>query len=274
MKGRVHVGVGGWSFPAWRGTFYPERLPRARELAWASRALTSIEINVTFYRAQRPETFARWREETPDGFVFAVKAPRAATGSRPLAGAGEAIERFLRGGVQELGEKLGPIDWQLPPGHALDLRDLEAFVRLLPRTLGGRPLRHAIEFRHRNFRDPQVVALLREHGVAAVVTGDSRYPSIPDLTAPFVYARIMGTTASEPLGYSSKDLDVWTRRAKDWAAGGVASGLPLVSPLPADARPRNVFLFVVRGAKERNPAAARALVERVASPTEQSRSRP
>jgi len=270
---KIHVGVGGWSFPPWRGTFYPDRLPRARELEWASRALTSIEINVTFHRAQRPETFARWRAETPDGFVFAVKAPRAATGRTPLAGAGEAIERFLRGGVLELGEKLGPIDWQLPSGYALDLRDLEAFLGLLPRTLGGRPLRHAVEFRHRSFRAPEVVALLREHGVAAVVSGDSRYPSIPDPTAPFVYARLMGTTEAEPLGYSSKALDMWARRARDWAAGEATSELPLVSPVPPEARPREVFLYVIRGAKERNPAAARALVERVA-PTARSRSRP
>lgn len=192
-KGAVRIGVGGWTYEPWRGTFYPAGLTQKRELEYASRHLTSIEINGTFYGAQKPETFAKWRDETPDGFVFSLKAPRFAAQRAVLADAGRTIARFFAGGVMELKDKLGPINWQLMPTQEFDPADFEAFLKLLPKEAAGHALRHAVEVRHASFRCAEFVALMRKHGMAAVIAGDSAYPQIADLTAPFVYARIMGT---------------------------------------------------------------------------------
>ena len=203
MSGHIRIGVGGWTYEPWRGTFYPEALAQKRELEYAAGQLTSIEVNGTFYGAQKPETFARWRDETPDGFVFALKAPRYATHRRTLAEAGPTIERFLNGGVLELKDKLGPINWQLMPTTKFDAADFEAFLKLLPQKVAGRAIRHAVEVRHDSFRVAELVDMARHYGVAIVVAGDSDYPQIADITAPFVYARIMGTQSDEPLGYSA-----------------------------------------------------------------------
>ena len=261
MAGSIRIGVGGWTFPPWRGSFYPKGLAHHRELEFASRKLTSIEINGTFYRSQAPETFAKWHDETPAGFVFAVKAPRYATNRRELASAGESIERFVAGGLLELKDKLGPVNWQLPPTRKLDLDDVERFL-LLPRAVAGRPVRHAIEVRHASFRTPEFLALAREHAVAVVVAGDSEYPQIADLTAPFVYARIMGTSAEEPAGYSPAALRLWAERARAWAQGRPAESLELVTAA-APAGARDVFVYVISGHKPSNPAAAMALIERL-----------
>ena len=261
-RGRIRIGIGGWSFPPWRGAFYPDGLPQKRELEYASRRLTTIEINSTYYGAQKPESFSRWHDETPDDFVFSVKAPRFATTRRDLAGAGPTIERFLGGGVLELKGKLGPISWQFMPGKAFDPTDFEAFLRLLPCSAGGLPLRHAVEVRHDSFRNPEFIAMARDHGVAIVTAADSQYPQIADPTAPFVYVRIMGTQAEEPLGYPEAALDLRSDRAVTWAAGQVPHGLDGVARAEVGGG-RDVFIYVISGDKHRNPAAAAALIDRI-----------
>ncbi len=241
--GRIFVGVGGWNFPAWRGTFYPKGVTQTKELHYASRELTSTEINSTFYRLQTPATFAKWRDDTPDGFVFSLKAPRFVTNRNLLATAGSSVEKFLNSGVLELGEKLGAINWQLPPNMAFDAKDLAGFLELLPRKSGGRPLRHALEVRHASFDSPQFVALARQHAVAVIEAGDSEHPRIEARTAPFSYLRVMGTKAKEPKGYAPAALKRWREHAQ------------------ALAREGDVYFYFISGAKERNPLAARALIE-------------
>ncbi|CUA89161.1 Uncharacterized conserved protein YecE, DUF72 family [Chelatococcus sambhunathii] len=260
----IRIGIGGWTYEPWRGTFYPEGLAQKRELEYASRKLTSIEINGTFYGSQKPESFAKWREETPEGFVFALKGPRFATNRRVLAEAGESIERFVTGGLIELREKLGPINWQFAPTKKFDPDDFAAFLALLPKSVDGRALRHGVEVRHDSFRSPDFIALLREHEVALVVAGDSKYPQIADVTAPFVYARIMGTSEGENLGYAPAALDAWAERARAWAAGGAPDDLETVTRHVAAPQGRDVFLYVISGHKVANPAAAMALIERLA----------
>ena len=260
---RIRVGVGGWTYEPWRGPFYPEGLPQKRELEYASRKLTSIEINGTYYGSQKPESFAKWHDETPDDFIFAVKGPRFATNRRVLAEAGSSIERFFASGVMELKDKLGPVNWQFMGTKKLDLDDLAAFVALLPGSVDGRAVRHALELRHDSFRSPEVVALAREHGIAIVVAADGPYPQIADVTAPFVYVRIMGTTEDHPAGYAEAALDDWAGRARAWAAGKVPEGLDRVTAAEADGHGREVFLYVISGFKERNPAAAMALAQRI-----------
>lgn len=262
-SGAIRVGVGGWTYDGWRGTFYPPDHPLKRELEYASRRLTTIEINGTFYRTQKPDTFRKWHDETPDDFVFAVKAPRYATNRPLLAEAGPSIERFFASGVGELKRKLGPINWQFPPNKKFDAADFEAFLTLLPQSIEGRAIRHAVEVRHRSFRTPELVALARDFGVAVVIAGDSRYPLIADVTAPFVYARIMGTKEDEPLGYAPDALDLWAKRAKVWAAGNQPDGLEPLVPVEPKGAHRDVYVYVISGHKPANPPAAMALIERL-----------
>ena len=247
--GTIRIGIGrGWIYEPWRGAFYPEGLAHKRELEFASRRLTAIEINGTFYRTPGAETFARWHDETPDGFVFALKAPRYATTRRELATAGELIERFCTGGPLALKDKLGPINWQLAPTKKLDLDDLaRSWHCCRNRSRAGRcatPSRSAT----------RASATLRSsHSPASteLPSWSRATPSIPHIdepTAPFVYARIMGTSEGEPAGYSAVDLDRWAGWARERAGG---------------AAPRDVFLFVIGGHKVANPAAAQALIERV-----------
>lgn len=270
--GVIRIGIGGWIYEPWRGTFYPQKHPAKRELEYASRRLSSIEINGTFYRTQSRASFAKWRDETPDDFVFSVKGPRFATHRTRLADAAESIERFIASGVLELGNKLGPVNWQFPTSRRFDASDFEAFLALLPARVDARPLRHAVEVRHASFRTTQFVALAKAHGVAIVVSGDSEFPQIADATAPFVYARIMGTQEDEPAGYSASALDRWAARAKAWASGARPDGLDVVDPEAASgakgaaAVPRDVYLYVIGGYKARNPAAAMALIERLDGP--------
>jgi uncharacterized protein YecE (DUF72 family) len=261
--GAIRIGIGGWTYEPWRGTFYPDDLTQKRELEFASRQLTSIEINGTFYGAQKPETFAKWRDETPDGFVFSLKAPRFATNREVLADAGRTVARFLAGGVLELKDKLGPINWQLLPTKKFDPSDFEAFLKLLPKEAAGRALRHVVEVRHESFRSSDFIALVREHGVAVSIAGDSRYPQIADATAPFVYARIMGTKEAAASGYSDAALDLWAARARAWASGAVVEGLDYVEGRRTDGKARDVYLYVISGHKVRNPAAAMALIRRL-----------
>ncbi len=258
----IRVGVGGWTFAPWRNNFYPAKLPHKDELSFASRNLTTIEINGTFYRAQSPASFAKWRVETPEGFVFSVKGHRAVVAAARLRDAGEAIGWFLASGILELGERLGPLLWQLPPHKQFDRDDIGGFLQALPRASGGRRLMHAIEPRHDSFKDGDFVALARENGVAIVYADSPKYPAIADLSGDFGYARLQSAAAEEPEGYPPAELDIWAKRATDWGKGVSPKDLPLVAKAaPKSARP--VFVYMINGAKERAPAAAMALIRRV-----------
>jgi uncharacterized protein YecE (DUF72 family) len=261
--GTIRVGIGGWTYEPWRGSFYPAGLPQKGELGYAGRQLTSIEINGTYYGSQKPQTFAKWREETPDGFVFSLKAPRFAMNRKVLAEAGGSIAKFLGSGITELEVKLGPINWQFLPTKKFEPDDFEAFLKLLPGEAAGRPLRHVVEVRHESFRCAEFIALTRKHGIGIVIAADSAYPQIADATAPFIYARIMGTRASEESGYSGAALDLWAARARAWASGAAPDGLDYVGPPRADGNPRDVYLYVISGHKVRNPAAAMSLIRRL-----------
>ena len=259
----VHIGVGGWDFDPWRGTFYPEGLAKAKQLEYASRQLTATEINATYYKLQSPALFERWAKAVPDGFKFALKASRYATNRKNLGDAAESIGKFCAQGFTELGDKLGPILWQLANTKKFDPDEMRAFFALLPARQDGVPLRHAIEPRHESFRDKTFVAMARASKVAIVIAEHETYPQIADLSADFVYARLQTTREEEPAGYSAKELDRWAGVARDWAAGKNPAGLDYVSDAPAETRPRDVFAFVISGAKVRNPLAAQALIERV-----------
>jgi uncharacterized protein YecE (DUF72 family) len=262
VAGRIRIGVGGWVYEPWRVAFFPDGLAQREELAYASRHLGSIEINGTYYGSQKPASFRKWHDETPDDFVFAVKGPRFATNRKVLAEAGESIARFFDSGVMELKDKLGPVNWQFMATKRFEPDDFAGFLDLLPREVEGRRIRHAVEVRHASFRAPEFVALARAHGVAVILDADSQFPQIADVTAPFVYARIMGTEDGEAVGYAPAALDAWAERARRWAAGGAPGDLERVAE-PAPAEARDVFLYVISGAKHRNPAAAMALIERV-----------
>ncbi|WP_421988844.1 DUF72 domain-containing protein [Roseococcus sp.] len=259
-QGRIYIGIGGWTFEPWRGVFYPEGLAQKRELEYAASKLTSIEINGTFYGSQKPASFQKWHDETPDDFIFSLKGTRYTTNRRILAEAGESIARFLGSGLLELKGKLGPINWQMAATKQFDAQDFEAFLKLLPHEFEGHALRHAVEVRHPSFQTPDFVAMMREHGVAIVTAGDSEFPQIADVTADFAYARIMGTQEEEPLGYPSKTLATWVARAREWAAGKAPKGLETFGTHKPDGKARDVFLYVISGHKVRNPAAAMAMI--------------
>lgn len=261
--GRIHIGVGGWTFPPWRGVFYPKGLPHKDELSHAGKHLTGLEINGTYYRLQSPESFAKWHDEVPEGFVFALKGSRFVTNRRVLAEAGPSLEKFFASGLTALKDKLGPINWQLAATKQFDAADIDAFLSLLPKTLDGVTLRHAIEARHESFRHPEFIDIARRHGVAIVTAVDSEFPLITDLTAPFAYLRIMGTTEQHDAGYAPAALDGWAKRAAALAKGVTLDDLAAPVAKPVKKVPRDVFLFVISGAKERNPAAAMALISRL-----------
>jgi uncharacterized protein YecE (DUF72 family) len=260
---QIRVGVGGWTYEPWRKNFYPEGLPHARELEYASRKLTAIEINGTYYSSQKPATFAKWRDETPEGFVFSVKASRFATNRRVLAEAGESVGRFVGSGIAELGPKLGPLLWQFAPTKVFDGDDFGAFLALLPKTVDGLPLRHVMDVRHPSFECADYLALARRHGVATVFTDSDDYPSFADVTGPFVYARLMRTDAGLPQGCTPEALDQLAACARAWRSGDEPVGVPRVEPALVAGAPRDVFLYVISGAKEKAPAAAMALLERL-----------
>ncbi len=270
----IRVGIGGWVFPAWRGTFYPPGLPQARELEYASRKLTSIEINATFYGAQKPASFRRWHDETPEDFVFSLKGPRFATHRRDLSEAGASVERFLASGVLELREKLGPILWQFPPNARFDAKYFSTFLAVLPQRTDDRALRHAVEVSHASFAVPEFVELMREHGVALAFIDSEDRPTAFDLTADFVYARLRRSVATEPTGYPQRALDAWAQRFKTWAAGGEPKDVSHIHTKPAPAaKARDCFVYLISGAKERAPAAAQALLARLAQLTPSPRKR-
>jgi uncharacterized protein YecE (DUF72 family) len=263
--GTIRVGVGGWTYAPWRGVFYPKSLPHAQELGFASRHLTSIEVNGTFYRTQTPSTFAKWAREVPDGFVFALKGPRYAVNRRVLAEAGDSIARFLNSGPLALGDRLGPLLWQFAPTKKFDEADFGAFLELLPPKFDGRKLRHVVEVRHASFCTPAFIKLLRGFSIPVVYAEHATYPAIADATGDFVYARLQKGKDSVKTGYPPKALDAWAKRAQTWAAGGMPGDLARVDKAPrAKKEPRDVFLYVIHEGKLRAPAAAEALIARLA----------
>ena len=242
MAGSIRVGVGGWTFEPWRGPFYPAGLPQKQELHFASRALTSIEINGTYYSTFKPPSWMKWHDETPDGFVFAVKASRYCTNRKDLRSAKEPIERFLSQGLLELRGKLGPINWQLMGTKKFDADEISGFLELLPPEHQGTPLRHAIEVRHPSFVTEAFFDLARARGIAIVCAEDEDFPEIDMPMADFAYARFMSSSDDEAAGVSRKALSRIATRARNWAKRG------------------DVFAYFISGAKEKNPAAAQALI--------------
>ena len=248
MTHPIHIGIGGWTFEPWRGVFYPSDLTQKRELAYASRAVTSIEINGTYYGSFKPDSWRKWRDETPDGFVFSVKANRFCTNRKVLSEGGESFAKFLDQGLTELGDKLGPINWQFMGTKKFDPEDFEGFLKLLPKEKdGGRP-RHAPEVRNPTFATPQFYDLAARYGAAIVYAVDDEEPTWPQIdepTADFTYARLMSSREDEPTGMTSAELDAVAQQTKAWARRG------------------DVFAYFISGAKVRNPAAAQALIKKV-----------
>lgn len=261
--GTIRVGIGGWTFEPWRNNFYPTGWPHARELEYASRRLSAIEINGTYYSSQKPATFAKWRDETPDDFVFSMKANRFTTNRRVLAEAGDSVRMFIGSGIAELGPKLGPIVWQFAPTKRFDAVDFEAFLQLLPPEVKGLPLRHALDVRHESFMCAEYLDLARKYRAATVFTDSDDYPSFADLTGDFVYTRMMRTRSELPEGCTPQALDQIAACGQCWRAGGEPVGVPKVEAAPAAEAPRDVYMYFISGAKERAPAAAMSLLRRL-----------
>lgn len=223
----IRVGIGGWTYEPWRGLFFPEKLPKAQELSHASRRVTSIEVNGTFYSTFTPSTFRRWAEETPDDFIFSLKAPRNAVNRRVLAEAGPSIVKFFGSGVGELRSKLGPILWQLAPTKKYNSEDIAAFIELLPKSIDGLKLRHALEVRNESFRSPEFMAQVRKANIAVVLADSEKYPLIADFSADFVYVRLQEAKAEVETGYGAKVLESWATLAKAWERGEEPEQFPL-----------------------------------------------
>ena len=254
----IRVGIGGWTYVPWRDNFYPKGLVQRRELEYASRHLSCIEINGTYYGAQKPATYAKWRDETPEGFMFSVKAPMRIMQSKALAKTGPQVEDFI-GGISELGDRLGPLLWQFDAGLKLDPAAFAEFCALLPSKANGRDLRHVLDVRDGAFIDAEFIALARRHGFATVFTDSPEHPSFADVTADFVYVRLMRSRSEVATGYPANELDAWARRARLWAGGDEPDDLPKIVSDAPPSKPRDVFIQFISAAKERNPAAAMAL---------------
>jgi uncharacterized protein YecE (DUF72 family) len=262
--GQIRIGIGGWTFAPWRGTFYPKGLPHAKELAYAAERLTSIEVNGTFYRTQSPQTYRKWAAEVPEGFVFSLKGSRFVTNRRVLKEAGDSIKRFLDSGPTELGSKLGPLLWQFAPFKKFDEADFGGFLELLPDKFNGHHIRHVVEVRHDSFLTSAFIALLRKFSMTVVFTDHETYPSIADVTGDFVYARLQQGQDTVPTAYPPKELDAWCRRLSEWAQGGEPRDLNRVDLAPkSKGKPRDVYAYVIHEGKVRAPAAAMALIERL-----------
>ncbi|WP_102958360.1 DUF72 domain-containing protein [Mangrovicella endophytica] len=257
ISGMIRAGIGGWTFEPWEGTFYPDDLPKKRQLEYAGSQLTTIEVNGTYYRGQTPATFAKWASEVPDGFVFALKGSRYVTNRKVLGEAGESVGKFFATGVSELGDKLGPIVWQFAPTKRFETDDFAAFLKLLPSTSGGLTLRHVLEVRHASFIDPDFVALARKHGVAICYAHHATYPEMADLTADFVYLRLQKGEDDIPTAYPPAELQQWADRARTFAEGGVPADLPVAaSDAKPKPEPRDVFVYFIHEGKIRAPQAA------------------
>ena len=242
--GSIRVGIGGWTYEPWRGgAFYPEGLPQKRELEYAASKVTCIEINATYYGRQKPESFAKWADAAPDGFRFSLKASRYANARKVLAEGGDSIATFLGQGFTRLGDKLGPILWQFRDGKKFDRDDFARFLSLIPDKQDGVPLRHALEVRDESFRDPAFLDMCRARNMAVVFADSDEFPCIDEQTADFTYARLQRSQADEVTGYSKAAIDHWAKQAKSWSHKG-----------------RDVYVLFISGAKERNPAAAQAMI--------------
>ncbi|MCM2397717.1 DUF72 domain-containing protein [Rhizobium sp. S95] len=262
--GTIRTGIGGWTFDPWEGTFYPSDLAKKRQLEYASRQLTAIEVNGTYYSSQKPATFAKWASEVPEDFVFSLKASRFCTNRKVLAEAGPSIEKFLTQGITELGKHLGPILWQFMGTKKFEPEDFEAFLSLLPKTQDGITLRHVVEPRHDSFRTPEFVELLAKYNVAAVCADHHDYPMFPDITADFVYSRLQKGTDETPSCYPEKEIDEWARRFRAYAEGSVPGDLPLIAPeRKVEKKPCDVFAFFITGGKVNAPNGARLLQSKV-----------
>jgi uncharacterized protein YecE (DUF72 family) len=245
-EAQIRVGIGGWTYPPWRGTFYPDKLPHSKELEYASRHFGAIEINATFYGRQSPKSWAAWAKVVPDGFQFAVKGSRYVVTRPKLADAGEGLGVYFAQGMSALGQKLGPVLWMLAARRKFDREDIAAFFKLLPAKLDGIPLRHVVEPRHESFRDEAFFALCRDHNVAVVFGDDDEFPCIDAATASFAYARLQRMREEVPTGYDGAALDGFAKRARQWTKDG-----------------REAYVFMINGAKVRAPSAALALQERL-----------
>ena len=247
MGGSIYVGVGGWTFEPWRGVFYPEGLAHKRELEYASRQLTSIEINGTYYSTFKRDSWEKWRDETPDGFRFAVKGSRFCTNRKVLSDerSAESIGKFVNQGLGALGDKLGPLNWQFMATKKFDPEDFEGFLRLLPKEVEGMRLKHALEVRHDSFVTEQFYDLARKYGCAVVYAldeDDVPFPRIDVETADFAYARLMSTRDDLDQGVTDAELEAYAKQARGWSKRGDA------------------YVYLISGAKVRNPAAAQALI--------------
>lgn len=263
-SGTIRAGMGGWTFEPWDTSFYPEKLAKAKQLQYASRQVPTIEVNGTYYSSFKEPTFVKWANESPEGFVFALKGNRFVTNRRMLGEAGESMKRFLESGVAALGEKLGPILWQFMPTKKFDAEDFEAFLKLLPEKQDGVTLRHALEVRNDSFIVPEFVALARKYKAAIVYADHAKYPAIADVTGNFVYARLQTGKDDNPDCYEPDRLDEWAGRAKTWASGGTPSDLPLADPgTSAPVEPRDMFVYFITEGKVRAPFGAMALMKRV-----------
>jgi uncharacterized protein YecE (DUF72 family) len=245
MNMRIRAGVGGWTYEPWRNNFYPAGLPHSQELHYASRQLTAVEVNGTFYSTFKPDTFAKWCDATPEGFLFALKAHRFTTHRKDLSTAAEGIQRFIHSGLSQLGDKLGPIVWQLMPSTRFDAANIGAFLALLPKEVDGRPLQHVLEPRHASFVCEEYLDLARAHGCATVHADSDDYPAIADTETPLAYLRLMRSQAGCPTGYPPAEIAKWVQGAHAWVGKGAG---------------RQVLCFFISGAKERNPAAAQAFL--------------
>jgi uncharacterized protein YecE (DUF72 family) len=245
-EGQIRVGIGGWTYPPWRGVFYPEKLPQSKELEYASSALTAIEINATFYGRQKPKSWESWERVAPEGFRFAVKGSRFCVMKSKLAEAGEGLSGFFAQGFTALGPKLGPILWQFASRRKFDGDDIAAFIDLLPEKVDGVMIRHAIEPRHVTFNDEKFFELCRARNIAVVLDDSDEYPCIAADTADFTYSRLQRMNAEVETGYEDAALDQFADRAHKTRNGG-----------------RDAYIFLINGAKVRAPAAALALQKRL-----------
>ncbi|HZP99641.1 MAG TPA: DUF72 domain-containing protein [Reyranella sp.] len=286
MASDVRIGVSGWTYKPWRGAFYPEGLSHKKELAWLATQFDTVEINGTFYCMQVPDSFARWADDTPDGFVFAVKGPRYLTHMLKLRNAQAPLGNFFASGPLRLGAKLGPILWQFPPNFRFNPEKLETFFKLLPRdtdeaAICGRKhdhrlkarawlrsdasvaIRHAMEVRHESFRDPAFVELLRKHDVALVCADTVEWPLLMDLTSDFIYVRLHGSKKLYHSEYTPAEIRRWAKRVESWRSGkemadGTFAGVPV-----KERKPRDVFVYFDNTDKLHAPKDARRLIKRL-----------
>jgi uncharacterized protein YecE (DUF72 family) len=296
QSGTIRVGISGWRYEPWRGVFYPSDLPQRRELEFASRALPTIELNGSFYSLQRPTSYASWYADTPDGFVFSVKAPKFITHVLRLRDADTPLANFFASGLANLREKLGPVLWQLPPFLRYDEALLRHFLEALPRDtdeasslacthddkVAGRaevdfgpkrPLRHAMEIRNDSFVDPSFVAVLREHGVALVIADTGgKWPQYEDLTTDFVYIRLHGEEKLYVSGYADKTIAHWSSRIRLWSEGSEPSDARKIvaATTPASAA-RDVFCYFDNTAKEQAPRNAQDMMRKLQASSERPR---